>query len=423
MYKKTTFPSGLRLITVPMKSTKTVTVFVLFAVGSRYETKEINGGSHFIEHLMFKGTKKRPAALTISKALDSVGAEFNAMTAKDWTGYYVKVNSKHVTLAMDILSDILQHSLFDKKEMDKERGVIVEEINMYQDNPLMHIEDLIEEVVFKGSTLGWDITGPREVIKSVPRDALVSFMKHHYIPTNTVIGVAGNVTPAKATQLTRKYFPVAKAKAQKRDGYAPFTYAQQEPRLVVQHKATEQVQLAIGFPGYSYGDPRMYALQLLTIILGGNMSARLFTEVREQRGLAYSVRAYTNVYEDTGMTLIQAGLDKAPLEEAFTVIMRELKKVRDKGVTPAELKKAKEFLRGKVTLRLEDTSNIADWYAKQELLQHETLTPDEKLRLFDRVTVAQISQVAQEVFQYEMCSVAVIGPYKDVKFLKPLITL
>lgn len=424
MYKKTIFPNGLRLVTIPNESTKAVTVFVLFEVGSRHETKDINGVSHFIEHLMFKGTKKRPTTLDISKALDNVGAEYNAATAKDWTGYYVKIDSKKIELALDVLSDMINNSKFEANEINKERGVIIEEINMYHDNPLMYIEDVLETLMFKGSTLGWEIAGPKKVIAEVSRKKILDYKNKFYAPENTVIGIAGKFNE-NIKSLVDKYFETngrcKKSQAKKQFDFVNFQFTQNKPQVLVKYKDTEQVQLALGFPGYSYFDEEVYPLYLLSVILGGNMSSRLFIAVRERRGLAYFVRCYTNIYQDTGNLIIQSGLDKSRLSEAISVIMSELKKVKNQGVTAKELKQAKEYLRGKIVLTLENTSNLADWYAKQELLQRKILTPEQKLKKFDAVTLADIKKVAFNIFQKDFINLALIGPYKDEqRFLKLL---
>lgn len=421
MYKKTTFNNGLRLLTIPQKGTKATTIFVLVGVGSRFESKDINGVSHFIEHLMFKGTKKRPTTLDISKALDSVGAEYNAATAKDWTGYYVKIDSKKIELAMDILSDMIYNSKFDSVEINKERGVIIEEINMYHDNPLMHIEDVLETVMFKGNTLGWDIAGPKKVIATVPRKKILDYKNKYYAPQNTVISVAGNIN-SKIESVVKKYFETEK----KQDAdlsFTKFNSKQTKPQIKIDYKKTAQVQLAFGFPGYKYSDDKVYAAYLLSIILGGNMSSRLFINVREKRGLAYFVRSYVNIYKDTGNIIVQSGLDKSRLPEAIKVIMSELKKVRQHGVTAFELKQAKEYLRGKLILTLENSSNLSDWYAKQELLQDKIMTPEKKIAKFNEVTAGQIKQVAQEAFQTNKTNLAIIGPFKDKSKFEKMILL
>ncbi|MFH0779648.1 MAG: pitrilysin family protein [Parcubacteria group bacterium] len=422
MREKIIFPNKTKLLLVPFKDTKAITILFLFGVGSRYERKEINGASHFIEHLMFKGTKKRPTTLDISKELDSVGAEFNAMTSKDYTGYYVKISHDKIDLAVDILSDMLLNSKFEIAEINRERGVIVEEINMYHDNPLMYIESLFEETVHAGSTLGWDVAGPASVIKKVTREQLLQYRDEYYRSDNCVIAVAGKFNDKIKNLLEQKFISkVAKARPMKK--FENFKTTQKEPRVKLQYRNTKQVQLALGFPAVGYDDPAAYALHLLTIILGGNMSSRLFISVRERKGLAYFVRCYPNFYQDTGNIVIQSGLDISRLDEAIGVILNELKKVKTPGVSAKELNNAKEFLKGKMVLTLEDSSHLAEFYAKQELLQGKSMTPAEKMKKYGAVTLADIKKVANDFFRKETLNLALIGPFKNAKKFKKLLKM
>jgi len=422
MFKEITFKNKAKLVLIPFKDTKAVTVLILFGVGSRNETLEINGASHFIEHLMFKGTKNRPTTLDISRDLDRVGAEFNAMTSKDYTGYYIKINHDKVELAVDVLSDMLLNSKFDNNEINRERGVIVEEINMYHDNPLMFVESLFEEIIYEGNTLGWEIAGPAEVIKQVTREQLVEYKNKFYRSDNLVIAVAGKIDSRVKKLIEDKFIKKLSAKHDSPVPQFPtFVETQKEPRVKLQYKDTKQVQLALGFPAFGYHDPRVYALHLLSIILGGNMSSRLFISVRERRGLAYFVRCYPNYYQDTGNLYIQSGLDTSRLDEALSVITAELKKVKDKGITAKELDDAKEFLSGKVILNLEDSSNLAEYFAKQKLLTGEILSPEEKMKKYAEVTVADIKKLANDIFQKSKFNLAIIGPFKDEKrFLRDI---
>lgn len=429
MHKKIIFPNKTKLLLVPFKDTKAITILFLFGVGSRYERKEINGASHFIEHLMFKGTKKRPTTLDISKELDSVGAEFNAMTSKDYTGYYVKISQNKSDLAVDILSDMLLNSKFEKTEIDRERSVIVEEINMYHDNPLMYIESLFEETVHSGSTLGWDVAGPASVIKKVTRDQLLKYRDEYYRADNCVIAVAGKFNDKIKNLLEQKFISkVAKAAPASPAGrpmkkFKNFKTTQKESRIKLHYRDTKQVQLALGFPSAGYDDPHAYALHLLTIILGGNMSSRLFISVRERKGLAYFVRCYPNFYQDTGNIVIQSGLDISRLEEAIGVILGELKKTKTAGVTAKELKSAKEFLKGKMVLTLEDSSHLTEFYAKQELLQGKSMTPAEKMKKYNAVTLADIKATANRFFRKETLNLALIGPFKNAEKFKKLLQI
>ncbi|MDO8560055.1 MAG: pitrilysin family protein [bacterium] len=421
MYQKTKIPNGPLLLTAPRSGTAAITLLVLVPVGSRHETKDINGSSHFCEHLMFKGTKKRPTSLDLTKELDAVGAEYNAYTSKDHTGYYIKASADHLELAYDILSDMVRNSVFDAKEVDKERGVIVEEINMYEDNPLMHVENLFEEAVFgKDHPMGWNIAGPREVIKTVPRDRLYQYYQAHYHPQRMVIALAGKFSQAKVVALTKKHF-TAESKPPVAGTYAAFKGVQDKPRVIVSHKATEQVQLCLGYPAYPYGHKDLPALTLLSVILGGNMSSRLFASVREKHGLAYFIRASTSPYQDTGAFVVQAGLDKARLEQAITLILEELKKVVAAGVTAKELSDAKDFLQGKVVLELEDSAHLAEWYGKQQLLTGKLKTPEQRLAELKKVKLADVQRVAVDVFDRKRVNLALIGPYEyEEPFLKLL---
>ncbi|MDP1756641.1 MAG: pitrilysin family protein [Pseudohongiella sp.] len=288
-----------------MKDTQTFTILVLFKVGSRYETENVNGISHYIEHLMFKGTKKRPNTASISRELDGYGAEFNAFTGKDCTGYYIKINCEHRTAALDILSDMLHNSKFDEKELNRERNVIIEEIHMYRDNPMMHIEDMIEEEIFDNSSLGWGIAGDEASMAKIKRANIVEFFKKQYIPKNTVVVFAGNMEGCDPVALAKKYFNNTKAKTAPTTEFEkitkPFTSGTK-----VKHKETGQFQLAIGFPALKYKDPMMPALTLLSNILGETMSSRLFIKVRERKGLAYFVRSIVSPHQDTGALIIRA---------------------------------------------------------------------------------------------------------------------
>jgi predicted Zn-dependent peptidase len=414
MHKKITFENKSRLILVPTQDTGAVTVLFLFGVGSRYEYKAINGASHFIEHLMFKGTKKRPTTLDISKALDGVGAEFNAMTSKDYTGYYVKINNQKADLAIDILSDMLLNSKFDAAEINRERGVIIEEINMYHENPMMYVESLMEEEMYKGSSLGWQISGPSSAIRNVTRKQLLDFKDAYYQPDNMVVVVAGKITGQVKALVEQKMIKKMKQTAEVKP-YKPFVVKQKEPQIKLDYRNTRQVQLALGFTAMGYNDPRAYALHLMTIILGGNMSSRLFVSIRERRGLAYYVRCFPNFYQDIGNLYIQSGLDASRLDMALEVILKEMKRIKRTGVTAKELKDAKEFIRGKMVLSLEDSSNIAEFYAKQELLLGKTMSPKQKMNKYDAVTLTDIKKLASEILVKERFSMALIGPFKDKK--------
>ena len=416
MYKKQTLKNGIRLITAPLKETQTASLIVMVKVGSRYEIDRDGGLAHFVEHMMFKGTKRRPNTLALSKELDGVGAEYNAFTSKDVTAYFIKADSRHLPLAIDMLSDMLLHSKLEASEIEKEKGVIVEEINMYEDNPLMYVEEMLEEVMFSGNPLGRMIAGSRETVRAVKRTQMAAFKNKYYQGRNVVIGLAGNFLPAQVEEVKKKFSFLAGSKK----NFTKIKISQKSPRVKVKFKETEQVQLALGWPAYSYSDERIYPLQLLSVILGGNMSSRLFINVREKNGLAYFVHSGVNVYEDTGSLVIQAGLDKTRMDLAIKTILAETEKIKH-AISAVELKRAKDFVSGKVALDLEDSLSIARWYASQETMTGKTMTPQEKLARLGKVTIKEIQQVAKEIFDKKRLSLAIVGPFKDEKKFRKLI--
>ncbi|MSR85618.1 insulinase family protein [Candidatus Uhrbacteria bacterium] len=420
--KKHTLKNGMTALLVPQAGATSMTLMVFAKVGSRYETKPINGVSHFVEHLMFKGTKKRPDTLTISKELDRYGAEYNAFTSKDMTAYYIKIDAKRTNLAVDILHDMLSASLYDTKEIDRERGVIIEEINMYEDNPRMHIEDLLEGVLFPGNTLGWNIAGPREVIKRVSRQEIINYRDRYYIPSRMTVVVAGKQAPGILALLNKTFGAIQQPRPKHDRPFTPFHAPKNlKQALAFQSKNTEQVQLALAFHGLPFGDKRLPAASLLATLLGGNMSSRLFIQVRERRGLCYSIHASHQALEDTGVFSIMSGLKKTAVGEASQVILDELKQMIKEKISQEELQRAKDYLRGKLVLAFEDSSSQADWYGKMWLFEHAVVTPEERLQQIDRVTPEDIQTVAKLIFRKQNMASAVIGPFKNAKQVKQLI--
>ena len=421
MFKQHKLKNGLRVLLAPMADTKAVTVLVLTKVGSRYESRDINGASHFVEHIMFKGTKKRPTTQHISKELDGIGAEYNAFTSKDHTGYYIKTRADRAELALEMLSDMLFNSKFEANEINRERGVIVEEINMYEDNPMMYMEDLFEQTVYGDQPLGWNIAGPKEVIKKVSRAKLYNYYKKYYQPKNMLVAVAGRIDN-QTMDLIKKYFSNNKRK-DKLGGFKKITIKQSKPQIKIKYKDTEQAQLALGFPAYSFHNKKIYSLYLLSVILGGNMSSRLFTTIRERKGLCYFIRSSVNLYQDTGTLMIQAGLDKSRLAPAITEILKKLKKFKQSGVTKNELKKAKDYLEGKLTLQLEASDSVASWLSRQELLENKIITPAELLSKLAKVTISDINKVSADIIKTNKINMSLIGPYKKESEFKGLLKL
>ncbi len=411
MHQKYTLKNDLKVILIPQKNTKAVTFLVLFKVGSRYEPAHLAGASHFIEHLMFKGTKRRPTTLDISRELDGIGAEYNAFTDKDHTGYFVKCAAEYFDLGVDILSDMLFHSKFDKSEVEREKNVIVEEIRMYLDDPMMHIEDVIENLVFEGNTLGRDIAGSQKTVLSINREKMLDFKSQYYNPSNTLVVAAGNLKD-NALKIIKNSFEDFAAQGKKGKDFSIFGKKQSSSRFDFLKRKTEQLQLAMGFPAYKYLDKKLPALALFSTIFGGTMSSRLFTEVRERRGLAYSVHSGIRPYQDTGIFLIRAGLDPKRFNEASEVIFKEIEKVKKSGVLEAELKRAKKTTEGRMALALENSSAVASFYGQQALLTDIIKTPEEKLKEIQKVTLADIKKVANEILDNKKMSIATISAIK-----------
>ncbi len=417
-----TLKNGMPVIMVPQKGVASMTILVLTRVGSRYETAEVNGASHFIEHLMFKGTKRRPTAAHISRELDRYGAAYNAYTDKDHTGYYIKMDAAHTELAVDMLHDMLFASKFNAADIDRERGVIVEEINMYEDNPQAHVEDMLDEALFPGSTLGWNIAGPREVIRRISPKDLTDYRDAYYIPERMVIAVAGAL-PANMMTLLNKTFGTVKRKAEVDAPFVPFKPPTKlSDAVAYQDKKTEQVQLALGFYGFPLGDSHLAAATLLSVILGGTMSSRLFTEIRERRGLCYSIHASHQAREDVGEFTVLAGLDKVRTQDAIVAIVAELKKIAKNPVTAEELRRAKDHIRGRTLLAFEDSATQAEWYGKQWLFKKRMETPQERMARIERVTVSQIKEVAKLIFRPSHMAASLIGPLGTKTHVTSLLT-
>lgn len=410
-YTHTTLPNGTQLVLAPLKETQAATILILYRVGSRYEPLALNGSSHFIEHLMFKGTKKRPTTLAISKELDGVGAEFNAFTAKDHTGYYIKLAASELPLAVDILQDMLYHSLFLEKELNRERQVVIEEINMYEDNPMMLIEDLGEMVAFPRHQLGRSIAGPRKVIQGVNRDRLLAFRDRYYLPSNMLVAVAGRFDAAKLERRLTRAFGRARPGGSA-PTFKPFPKRALSFRALIKHRQTEQVNLHLAFPGLPLKHPDAPTLALLALILGGTMSSRLFIAIRERQGLCYRINAGLSPYQDVGLLTIQAGLDKSRLESAVAAIGRELKRMAMAPVTRDELRRAKEHIRGKLVLQLEDSEHVAHWLGKQQLLTDRIETPEQRLEKIERVTARDIQRLARAFLKPSRAAIALIGPHR-----------
>ncbi len=411
MYNKKVLKSGLTLLTVPIPTALSVTMSIFVKAGSRYEERRVNGISHFLEHLHFKGTKKYPTAKKLSEVVDSIGAEFNANTGKEHTQYYIRGAAEHLDLIVDVLTELLQNPLFDEKEIEREKGVIIEEINMYKDNPQIHIESLFEETMWPTSPVGWDIAGTADVIRAIKRQDIVDYRKKWYQPTNTIIAVAGKFDQKALEDLIEKNWnkqtgPIVGA-------YKPANDKQASSMLAVQNKQTEQAHLMVGFKAFDYNNKQNPVLQLLTTVLGGGMSSRLFMQIRERRGLAYYVGSSLNNYLDTGNFYVRAGLKVSSAPEALEVILDELMKMVNEGVGGKELKKAKEYIKGRIVLGMEDPHGTLDWYLTQTAFMKKTESPKEAFAKLDSIKPDQIQDLAKKLFVKNSLTAAVIGPFPD----------
>jgi len=422
MYKKTTLKNGLRIITLPVKGTKTVSVLVLVGTGSKYETKEINGLSHFLEHMLFKGTKKRPNTLKLIEPLDKIGGQYNAFTGHEFTGYWAKVDAYHLDLALDWVSDIYLNSKIEEAEINRERGTILQELNMILDTPMSYIDDLWTDLLYGNQPAGWQLGGTKEMIQNIKRPQFVKYLKEHYSSQNTIIIVAGQISHSSSLAKVKKYFKAINKQPVK--DKLPVREKQHKTKSLIYYKKTDQAHLNLGVrSGYDIFHPDKYALGLLGVILGGNMSSRLWISVRERQGLAYYVSAGVETNTDTGYFVAKAGVDNQRVEKAIKTILGEYKKIAQQKVSPAELNKAKEYTMGTTLINMESSDAQASFVAFQELFTNEILTLEEKFAKIEAVTVNDIQRVAQDIFKPEKLNLALIGPFKDKNRFDKILSL
>ena len=420
-YFKKQLKNGLTIIEVPSHDAESVVVDFFVKTGSRSENEKESGISHFLEHFLFKGTKKYPTALAISSIVDSIGGEMNANTGKEHTQFYIKAASQHLELIFELLSDMIQNPLLDAVELEKEKGVIVEEINMYKDTPMYEIENILENAMWPNEPLGRDIAGTKDTVTKFTTGMFADYINRHYQAPNMILGISGKYDKKKFSTLIKKYWLTFPKK--KFHGWEKAKDKQIEPRLSLQFKETEQAHVSFGFKGLPYGDKRNAAQTVLAAVLSGGMSGRLFTEVREKRGLAYYVSASGSAYQDTGVFGVRAGVQVAKIEEAIKVILAELKKVTNSLVGIEELKKAKEYLKGRTILALEDNQVRLDWFVEAEAFKPKILMPQEVFKKIDAVTAKEIQKVAQDLFQKKNMTLAIIGPYKNQQNFKALLKI
>lgn len=418
--KRTVLPNGIRLITVPMPNSPTVTVSVLVEAGSRYETPEINGLSHFLEHMCFKGTTRRPSASMISTELDALGAESNAFTSEEVTGYWAKARVQHFGEILDVVSDIYLDPLLPEQELEKERGVIIEEINMYEDLPQRRVHEVLDRLMYGDQPAGQTILGPKENIKRLTRADFVKYRSLHYTAPKTAVIIAGGLTNAAMIKAAKSAFgKVAKGKAVTRKKTAE---KQIVPAFAQKEKTTDQTHFVVGFRSYPLGDRRRSALELLATVLGQGMSSRLFLKLREEMGVCYYAKARQESATDTGVFKVFAGVDTKRLEEVVGEVMREIRVLRDVPVSHEELAKAQEMRVGAIAMGLETSDEVSSWYS-DEILHQPLKTPTQVIKELQKVTPRDIQKVARDIFQNKKLNLAFIGPKRDIAKLKKVAKL
>jgi predicted Zn-dependent peptidase len=419
VFERQTLSNGIRVLTAPMAHAKSTSCIVMFAAGSRYETPESSGIAHFAEHMFFKGTERRPRSRDITTEIDAIGGEFNAFTGKEYTGYYVKCAADQRHIAFDVLVDMLRHSKFEPEEIEREKGVIVEEMNMYFDTPRDYIGGLYDTLLYGDQPLGWDIIGRKETVRGASRDTFLDYIDRWYKPERMVVGVGGKIEGDLIAELEVLLGDIDSAETGQ-----PSSVELSEngrPRVLVHTKQSDQAHLCLGVRSYPLDHPDRYALQLVTTVLGGGMSSRLFTEVRERRGLAYYVFGHNNSYTDAGSLYAQAGVDINRIDEAVTTIVDELRRIADEPVPAEELEKARNSAKGRFVLQLESPHGTIMFGLRREVLEGRAAEPDEVLAGLDAVTAEDVQRVAQDVIAVNGPNLAVIGPFDDAERFERLL--
>ena len=410
MFTKSVLPNGLRVVTHPMTGAKSVAVMVMLAAGSRYESRETNGIAHFTEHMFFKGTEKRPTAKDISAEVDGIGGEFNAFTGKEYTGYYIKCAAEHRALALDVLADQLLSSRFDAEEIEREKGVIIEELNMYVDTPRDRVDSVYEDLLFGDQPLGWDIIGTKETIRAAGKETFLGYLGQWYVPRRIVVGAAGAVDGGFQGEVDALFGHLEDRES---GTFAPAEFLQTRPRARVEKRDSDQAHLRLGVRGVHTQSPDRYAMQVLTAVLGGGMSSRLFTEVRERLGLAYYVYGYHQSYADAGTLFAQAGVDTERIDQAVSTIVKEFRTMASETVPADELRRCKNYLKGRLVLQLEDPRGLLMFGLRREVLENRLAEPEELLEAIEAVTADDIQRLAQQIIVDDGLNFALVGPFDD----------
>ncbi len=421
MYQKTTLPNGLRIITANMPHTRSVAIGFFVGIGSRYETESQAGIYHFIEHMCFKGTSRRKTSSEISAAIEGVGGMLNGGTDKEMTVYWCKVAQPHFKLAMDVLTDMLLNSRFDLADIEKERQVIIEEIRMTKDTPSLEVNLLIDSLLWPDHPLGRDTAGTKESVGVMTRDTLIECIRSRYLPSNTVIAISGSVEHEEARQVVEQVLGDWDIQTTT-PAYIPYTEAR-NPRIRIQKRDIEQAHLCIALPGISLQHPKRFIHDILNVILGEGMSSRLFTEIRDNLGLAYSIFSYVDHFLDSGAMTVSAGVEPGNLPTTIKATMEQLIRLKKERIPEEELVKAKELSKGRILLRMEDSRNVNGWIGSQEVLTGEILTVDDVIAIIDSVTADQIQELARELLVGDRLRLAVVGPVDTDESLEKLLAL
>ncbi|HEX6491690.1 MAG TPA: pitrilysin family protein [Gaiellaceae bacterium] len=418
-FERHTLGNGLRVLLAPMPQATSVTCMIMLAAGSRYETRETNGIAHFAEHMFFKGTERRPSAREIGTEVDGIGGEFNAFTGKEYTGYYVKCAAEFRDTALDVLVDMLRHSKFAEDEIEREKGVIVEEMNMYYDTPRDFIGGVYEELLYGDQPLGWDIIGRKETVRGARRETCLEYTGRWYKPGRMVVGLGGNLGSDPVARIEELLGDLEAAETGEPEAAAVRT--SDGARVKIHHKQSDQAHLCLGVPSYPLDHPDRYSLQLLATVLGTGMSSRLFTEVRERRGLAYYVFAINHSYTDTGSLYSQAGVDIKRADEAVETIAQELRRIVEEPVGAAELDKSRNLAKGRFLLQLENPQGMIMFGLRREVLEGQAVDPEEVQAGLDAVSAADVQRVAQDVIGGNGLALALIGPFQEADRFEALL--
>jgi len=403
--------NNLRVISVPMADALTTTILILVEAGSEYETRKNNGVSHFLEHMCFKGTEKRLSSLDITSELDAVGAAYNAFTSNQYTGYYAKVQPKHFDEILDIISDIYLNPVFNQREIEKERGVIIEEINMYEDLPMRRVQEFFTNLLYGDQPAGWDIAGKKEIIRRINRNDFIEYQKNHYLGKSTTVVVTGNFNEKEAVKKIESAFSGIRTgkKVQK----LKTVESQKSPRIFLKMKETDQAHLVVGVRAFDIFDKRKYAINLLADILGGGMSSRLFQKLREEMGAAYYVKSEADLLSDHGFLTASAGVDNNKVSEAIKAVVEEFERLVKEPVEKEELQRVKDRCVGGLIMGLETSDQLAGFYGGQEIITKKIVSPEETIKKIQAVKVEEISAVAKDIFKNNKLNLVIIGPFKE----------